>query len=338
MLKILFVNNMFKSIFCLLFSVINTGGVPAHKTKTMPNGLIDVTMDLMGQTVYIESLYYPGWWVGSTDYHDGALFQLSESSVFDPREPCRLEIVDCWMGWACFRSRYREYGFLDKQDDTIVNATASDDPSSYFLEANYFDVDFFLDTASAQYKPTKLKWKILCSSEDLDVCYIQSREYADAQLYPTHDGLNTKYREDGDDDTWFRFRIMNPKFREISEEGEIVSETCNHSDETDLEVEFSYSQGISVTNSVGTTFSSSISSEVKSGCIFASGSGTISAGWQTEISTSSTWQESKQVTMRMTVKPGKKMSIRRLTGKYGTEALTPYEIGASNYNVYETNC
>ena len=28
---------------------------------------------------------------------------------------------------------------------------------------------------------------------------------------------------------WFRFRIMSPRFTQISEEGEVVSETCNHS-------------------------------------------------------------------------------------------------------------
>ena len=37
-----------------------------------------MTLPLMGQTIYIESLYYPGWWVGASDRYNGALFQLSE--------------------------------------------------------------------------------------------------------------------------------------------------------------------------------------------------------------------------------------------------------------------
>ena len=37
-----------------------------------------MTLTLMGQTIYIESLYYPGWWVGTSERHNGALFQLSE--------------------------------------------------------------------------------------------------------------------------------------------------------------------------------------------------------------------------------------------------------------------
>ena len=39
-----------------------------------------MTLTLMGQTIYIESLYYPGWWVGTSERHNGALFQLSEVS------------------------------------------------------------------------------------------------------------------------------------------------------------------------------------------------------------------------------------------------------------------
>ena len=70
-----------------------------------------MTLPLMGRTVYLESLYYPGWWVGASDRHSGALFQLSEvmmmmmimlmmmmmiqASVFDPAQPCRVEVVDC---------------------------------------------------------------------------------------------------------------------------------------------------------------------------------------------------------------------------------------------------
>ena len=48
-------------------------------------------------------------------------------------------------------------------------------------------------------------------------------------------------------------------------------------------MEFSYTQGITVTSSVGMTFSASMSEEVKAGCIVASASGSISVGWQEEI-------------------------------------------------------
>ena len=191
-----------------------------------------MTLPLMGQTIYIESLYYPGWWVGASDRYNGALFQLSEASVFDPAQPCRVEVVDCWVGWACLRTRYREFGLKDEFPKN-QNITMKDDARSYFLEAAYNDVDWVLDTASAQHKPGALKWKIMCTGEDLEladtVCHITSREYQGAELYPTLTGLNTKYREEGDQDEWFRFRIMNPKFTQISEEGEVVSETCNHS-------------------------------------------------------------------------------------------------------------
>ena len=101
-----------------------------------------------------------------------------------------------------------------------------------------------------------------------------------------------------------------------------------------MEVEFSYTQGISVTSSVGVTFSASMSEEVKGSCIIASASGSISVGWQAEISSSSTWSESTTVTLRTVVRPGKRVSILRVTGHYGTMAQSLYEIGASNYNVY----
>ena len=59
---------------------------------------------------------------------------------------------------------------------------------------------------------------------------------------------------------------------------------CTHLySESDLEVEFSYTQGITVTSSVGMSFSASMSEEVKAGCIAASASGSISVGWQAKI-------------------------------------------------------
>ena len=49
--------------------------------------LLDLTLPLMGHTIYIESLYYPGWWVGASDSYNGALFQLSEVTACQ-LEPC----------------------------------------------------------------------------------------------------------------------------------------------------------------------------------------------------------------------------------------------------------
>ena len=43
-----------------------------------------MTLPLMGQTIYIESLYYPGWWIGASDRYNGELFQLSEVKPISP--------------------------------------------------------------------------------------------------------------------------------------------------------------------------------------------------------------------------------------------------------------
>ena len=49
------------------------------------------------------------------------------------------------------RTRYKEHGKAGK-----ANLTTSDDLASYFLQASTFDVDFVLDTASAQ---VKMDWQ-----------------------------------------------------------------------------------------------------------------------------------------------------------------------------------
>ena len=77
----------------------------------------------------------------------------------------RVEVVDCWVGWACLRTRYREFGLRDEDHRTLQNMTARDDARSYFLEAAFLGVDWVLDTASAQHKPPALKWKIMCTGE-----------------------------------------------------------------------------------------------------------------------------------------------------------------------------
>ena len=60
-----------------------------------------------------------------------------------------MEVVDCWIGWACLRTRYQEFGLRDELPMN-QNMTVKDDARSYFLEAAYNDVDWVLDTASAQ--------------------------------------------------------------------------------------------------------------------------------------------------------------------------------------------
>ena len=60
-----------------------------------------------------------------------------------------MEVVDCWIGWACLRTRYREFGLRDELP-MDQNMTVKDDARSYFLVATYNDVDWVLDTASAQ--------------------------------------------------------------------------------------------------------------------------------------------------------------------------------------------
>ena len=63
--------------------------------------LVDMSQSLAGATIYIESRYYPGWWVGSSDSYNGYIYELSERSVYNPSEPCRIEVVDCYDGYVC---------------------------------------------------------------------------------------------------------------------------------------------------------------------------------------------------------------------------------------------
>ena len=60
-----------------------------------------------------------------------------------------MEVVDCWIGWACLRTRYHEFGLRDELPMN-QNMTVKDDARSYFLDAAYNDVDWVLNTASAQ--------------------------------------------------------------------------------------------------------------------------------------------------------------------------------------------
>ena len=194
------------------------------------DSLVDMTPSLAGATIYIESRYYPGWWIGASDKYNGYIFELSEETVFNPSEPCRLEVVDCNDGFVCLRTRYREYpATMDNSNTSSVmsnhpklNILSGDDPRSYYLEADDDDVDFSLNTASPADKPDWFKWKIGCTSSDMTQCYIENKYYTGAQVFQHNDRygkwLDTKYREPGDEDIWYQHRIMNPKFTEVSRE------------------------------------------------------------------------------------------------------------------------
>ena len=249
---------------------------------------------------------------------------------------------DCGGGWACLRTRYQETQGRKEQNQNITiskdpDSRSGQDPWSFFLEADYWDVDFSQSTASPSAKGTEFKWKIKCQNGDLNICYIENLYYPGAQIYAhATGGLDTAYRESGDDDSWFRHRIMKPEFSELSQEGESVGETCNYS-ENDIEAEFSYTEGISVDVSFGMSVGVSISEEVQVGCELASASESISVSWEAEMSTSSTWEESRTVTIKLPVPPMVCMKITRMTGVYGTSSFSPYTIGAHNYNVYQTS-
>ena len=299
---------------------------------------VDMTRSLFGSTVYIESGYYPGWWIGASDHYNGYIFEESEHSVFNPTHPCRIEVIDCDGGWACLRTRYRESGRGVYSDNVTQSRDLSlrSDARSWYLEADSMDVDFSQNTASPSDKGAWFKWKILCASSNLDTCYIENGYYPGAQIYAHMTGsLDTAYRSSGDDDSWFRHRVMRPEFSQLSQEGEMVGELCNYAEDVTIEQEFSYTEGIRVDVAFGMSVGVSVSEEVHVGCGLASASGSISSSWEAEMSTSSTWEESQTTTISMPVPPGKCMIIRRMTGVYGTPYLSPYTIGAHNYNVYE---
>ena len=309
---------------------------------TRSDSTLDVTESLFGSTIYIESTQFPGWWIGSTDHHNGHLFEESEKSVFNPSHPCRIHVIDCGSGWACLRTRYQE-------DETrnVGNVYSSRDPASrlekdprsWYLKADWLGVDFSHNTASPADKGSEFRWRIKCQSSpvlDLNMCYLESGHYHEGRQLYAHatKSLDTKFREDGDDDSRFRHRVMRPEFSQLSQEGEVVGETCNHSEQV-IEAEFSFTEGISVDASFGMSFGVSASEEIYAGCTTAHAGETISASWGAEMSTSSTWEKSKTTTIRMLVPPMTCMTITKLTGVYGTPFLTPYTIGTHNYNVYQ---
>merc|ERR1719348_1550856 len=300
----------------------------------------DITSDFFGHTIYIESQYYYGWWIGATNHYNGHIYQLSEKSVFDPENPCRIEVIDCDHGWACLRTRYMEDTWINHSGNVTLPSVMGD-PRSYFLEAGRFDVDWSFDTAQPEHKEDWFKWKIKCTSktDDSSICYIENKYYEGAQLFAHYDNsLDTKYRKNGDDDSWFRHRIITPQFNQLSQEGQVIHNTCNHAD-SPLEVNFTVFHGISVSAGFGMTVSASVSQEVKMSVeLAAEGSETISAAWSSELNSASTWTEQTNTTRTQMVNPGKQLKIRQLKGEYSTGTNNPYSITASDYVIYETDC
>jgi len=313
------------------------------KETEVPNEvkLIDKTGSLFGHTIYIEYLYegYRGWWVGATDHYNGYIFQLSEYSVYDPQEPCRIQVVDCFSGWACLRTRYKEDEKETEANRKIdTNSTSTEDRRSYYLEANTYDTDWILDTYPQD--NDKLKWKIKCTSSYMQVCYITNKYYPNAELYSHSDkSLDTAYRKNFNykkDDSWFQWRILHPKFASLGEM-EVDSSVCNKGNE-DAEWSYTEKKGISIDARFQMDFSQTISSEVHDGCELAGASISESTEWGIELGTSTTWSESTETTIKTPVKPGEELFLTKVRGKYGSGDLNPYLVDGSSITVNSRPC
>ena len=85
----------------------------------------DYTESFFNSTIYVESADLPGYWLaphvvnettnvmvysfetGRHWYVRRALFYpTSKRSIFDPRRPHRIEVLDCGDGAACLRTRH----------------------------------------------------------------------------------------------------------------------------------------------------------------------------------------------------------------------------------------
>ena len=240
-----------------------------------------MTQELIGRTVYIEyaSSGWRGYWMGAKDNYDGAVFQVSEHSVFDPNQPCRINVIDCGGGWACLRTRYKE------------GTRAQGDSYAYFLEATTFGADFALDTAEGEYKGSEFKWRFKCGNTvAMENCFIESKSYSGGGLTIHNDhSLDWVYPDWLHPDDWFEWRIMRPKF-ESRGMGSPIGSGCNMNG-TDITLTLSFTKGISVTTGFNFHFSESISTEVKESAIVKEASGTVGAEWGAEFDFSTTWSE-----------------------------------------------
>ena len=78
---------------------------------------------------------------------------------------------------------------------------------------------------------------------------------------------------------------MRPQFSQLSQEGEVVCETCNYT-EDDIEAECSFTEGITVDVDAGFGIGGGAGAgpEVMAGCEMAHAGGSISASWGAELS------------------------------------------------------
>ena len=64
----------------------------------------------------------------------------------------------------------------------------------------------------------------------------------------------------------------------------------------------------------------------------------LSAGWEHSLKQSETWTQTKSTSIHLSVPPGMKAIITKLTGTYGTKDVPIYEVHAKEYNTYHVKC
>ena len=79
---------------------------------------LDLTSKFVGRTAHAEYLYsgFEGHWIGpygdgsdiTMAEYDGYLRASSEQNIYDPMSGVRLHFENCYEGFVCIRSRWRE--------------------------------------------------------------------------------------------------------------------------------------------------------------------------------------------------------------------------------------
>ena len=101
-----------------------------------------------------------------------------------------------------------------------------------------------------------------------------------------------------------------------------------------------------MTASVSLEIKASFEAEFKAS-FFGTGGGTkvtgeadskISAGWEHSLKQSETWTQTSSTSIHVSVPPGMKAIITKLTGTYGTKGVPIYEVYAKDYNIYHVKC
>ena len=96
-----------------------------------------MTSKFIGRTAHAEYLYsgFEGHWIGpygdgsdiTMAEYDGYLRASSEQNIYDPGSGVRLHFEDCYEGFVCIRSRWRE-------DDI---SGSGNNPDSRYLQVRY---------------------------------------------------------------------------------------------------------------------------------------------------------------------------------------------------------